>query len=74
MPQPRAVTPTVEVTVNGTPVRALVDSGAQYSVIDRSLVQTLGLTDVFNIPMVAYGVGGEPQMGRGAALNVEVGG
>lgn len=69
----RAVTPTVAVTVNGTPVRALVDSGAQYSVIDRSLVQTLGLTDVFNIPMVAYGVGGEPQMGRGAALDVEVG-
>lgn len=69
----RAVTPTVVVTVNGVGVRALVDSGAQYSVIDRSLVQTLGLTDVFNIPMVAYGVGGEPQVGRGTALDVAVG-
>lgn len=70
----RAPTPTVEATVNGVGVRALVDSGAQYSVIDRSLVQRLGLTDVFSIPMVAYGVGGEPQMGRGAALDVAVGG
>ena len=69
----RAATPTAEVAVNGVGVRALVDSGAQYSVIDRSLVQTLGLSDVFSIPMVAYGVGGEPQMGRGAALDVTVG-
>jgi large subunit ribosomal protein L9 len=41
-----AATPTVEVTVNGKPVRALIDSGAQYSVIDQSLVETLGLTNV----------------------------
>lgn len=71
--EPRAVTPTVAVTVNGTPLRALVDSGAQYSVIDRSLVQTLGLTNLFNIPMVAYGVGGEAQVGRGATLEATVG-
>jgi predicted aspartyl protease len=71
--EPRAVTPTVEVVVEGTPVRALVDSGAQYSVIDRSLVERLGLTDVFNIPMVAYGVGGEAQVGRGTTLDVTVG-
>ena len=69
----RAPTPTVAATVNGTPLRALVDSGAQYSVIDRSLVQTLGLTNLFNIPMVAYGVGGEAQVGRGATLEATVG-
>lgn len=69
----RAATPTVEVTVNGTAVRALVDSGAQYSVIDRSLVQRLGLTNVFNIPMLAYGVGGEAQVGRGTTLEVTAG-
>jgi predicted aspartyl protease len=33
----------VEVLLNGTPVRALVDSGAQYSVVDRALVDRLGL-------------------------------
>ena len=72
--EPRAVTPTVEITVDGTPVRALVDSGAQYSVIDRSLVERLALRDVFTIPMVAYGVGGGAQVGRGTALNVGIGG
>lgn len=72
--EPRAPTPTVEVTVNGRPVRALIDSGAQYSVIDRSLVERLGLTNVFNIPMVAYGVGGDAQVGRGTTLDVAIGG
>ena len=72
--EPRASTPTVEVSVNGRPVRALIDSGAQYSVIDRSLVETLGLTHVFDIPMVAYGVGGQAQVGRGATLDVAIGG
>lgn len=72
--EPRAPTPTVEVAVNGQPVRALIDSGAQYSVIDRSLVERLGLTNVFNIPMVAYGVGGDAQVGRGTTLDVAIGG
>nr|WP_314433241.1 aspartyl protease family protein [uncultured Brevundimonas sp.] len=72
--EPRAATPTVEVTIGGQRVRALVDSGAQYSVIDRSLVAALGLTHRFNIPMVAYGVGGEAQVGRGTTLDVAVGG
>jgi len=72
--EPRAATPTVEVTISGQRVRALIDSGAQYSVIDRSLVATLGLTHRFNIPMVAYGVGGDAQVGRGTTLDVAVGG
>ena len=72
--EPRVTTPTVGATVNGTPVRALIDSGAQYSVIDRGLFQTLGLTDVFRLPMVAYGVGGDAQVGRGVTLDVGVGG
>lgn len=72
--EPRAPTPTVELMVNGKPMRALIDTGAQYSVIDRSLVETLGLTNVFNIPMVAYGVGGDAQVGRGTTLDVAVGG
>lgn len=69
----RAVTPTVDVAVNGALVRALVDSGAQYSVVDRSLVERLGLQDVFTLPMVAYGVGGGAQVGRGTTLNVAIG-
>lgn len=69
----RATTPTLALRVNGRPVRALVDSGAQYSAVDRSLVQQLGRTHLFDIPMVAYGVGGGAQMGRGATLDVAVG-
>lgn len=71
--EPRADTPTADVIVNGRPVRALIDSGAQYSVIDLSLVDQLDLTDGFNMPLVAYGVGGIPQMGRGTTLSVQVG-
>lgn len=72
--EPRADTPTAEVTVNGRPVRALIDTGAQYSVIDRRLFETLGVTDAFNMPLLAYGVGGMPQLGRGATLSVRMGG
>ena len=72
--EPRAVVPTVRVTVAGQSIRALVDSGAQYSVIDRSLFERLGLTQAFDIPLVAYGVGGGAQMGRGVTLDVSVGG
>lgn len=72
--EPRADTPTAEVRLNGRPVRALIDSGAQYSVIDARLFETLGLTGGFNMPLVAYGVGGIPQMGRGTTLSVQVGG
>lgn len=72
--EPRADTPTADVLLNGRPVRALIDSGAQYSVIDRRLFDQLGLADGFNMPLVAYGVGGIPQMGRGTTLFVRVGG
>jgi len=69
-----AATPTVEARVNGRPVRALVDSGAQYSVIDRALFEAMGLSEAAPLPMVAYGVGGDAQMGRGTTLDVAVGG
>lgn len=72
--EPRALTPTVEVRVNGSlVVRALIDSGAQYSVVDRSLADRLGLEDGFAIPMIAYGVGGQPQVGQGVVLDVRLG-
>lgn len=72
--EPRASVPTVNVQIAGQSVRALVDSGAQYSVIDRGLFETLGLPKAFDLPLLAYGVGGTPQMGRGTTLDVRVGG
>lgn len=71
--RPGLASPTVEATVNGRPVIALVDSGAQYSVIDRALFEDLGQTRTFDVPLVAYGVGGGAQSGRGATLDVQVG-
>ncbi|MDD3836964.1 MAG: retropepsin-like aspartic protease [Phenylobacterium sp.] len=59
--------------VNGRPVRALLDSGAQYSVIDKALAAELGLPHAFAAPMIAYGVGGKPQLGRGVTLAVRAG-
>ncbi|MET4685064.1 putative aspartyl protease [Brevundimonas faecalis] len=66
-------TPTVRVDMAGRSFVALIDSGAQYSVIDRALVAELDLTDVFDMPLVAYGVGGRPQVGRGTTLAITVG-
>lgn len=71
--EPRAPTPTVRAVVGGREVNALIDSGAQYSVIDRVLFDALGLTRVFEMPLMAYGVGGAPQVGRGVTLDVAVG-
>ncbi|HEX2561521.1 retropepsin-like aspartic protease [Phenylobacterium sp.] len=71
---PRGPVVTVDATVDGRPIRALVDSGAQYSVIDTAFAAQLGLPGAFAAPMIAYGVGGKPQLGRGVSLDVGVGG
>ncbi|HYG27179.1 MAG TPA: aspartyl protease family protein [Caulobacteraceae bacterium] len=64
--------PTMKATINGREVEALLDSGAQYSVIDKALADELALPSTF-APIVAVGVGGQPQMGRGATAEVTVG-
>lgn len=70
----RAVVPTVRVRIGGRDIVALIDSGAQYSVIDRTLVSELPATgrSLFDMPLVAYGVGGGSQMGRGTTLAVSL--
>ena len=82
--EPRANLPTVMTTIAGIPVRALIDSGAQYSVIDRGLLDALkhevtgaaaqALDARFKMPLLAYGVGGQPQLGEGTTLDIQVGG
>ncbi|WP_332654708.1 retropepsin-like aspartic protease [Brevundimonas sp.] len=68
----RANVPTVNVRIEGREVIALIDTGAQYSVIDRRLFEALPARrrSLFDMPLVAYGVGGGSQMGRGAAVDV----
>jgi predicted aspartyl protease len=71
--KPGEVLPIIRASVNGNPVHALLDSGAQYSVIDRSLAYELGLKQTY-APLVAVGVGGNAQLGRGTTIDVKVGG
>lgn len=69
--EPRIVI--VDTLVNGAPVRALLDSGAQSSVIDRGLAERIGIPLSNIAPVVAFGVSGAPQMGRSAIIDVTVG-
>ena len=50
------------VAVNGTPVRAVIDSGAQLSAVDAGLAARLGLERVLAAPLLAYGVAGRPRL------------
>lgn len=70
----RLALPTATTELAGTTVTALIDSGAQTSVIDRQLAERLGLPTAVAPPMVAFGLGGEPQAGRGADLDLRLGG
>lgn len=74
--QPNLATITVAARVNGVEVQALVDSGAERSVIHRGLARKLGLggADLLSVPLVAYGVGGKAQVGEAVTLAVEIGG
>lgn len=66
---------TVPARIKGLTVEALVDSGAEYSVIDATLARWLGLGgDLLSVPMIAYGVGGRAQMGRAVTLDARIGG
>ncbi|HEX5777186.1 MAG TPA: aspartyl protease family protein [Caulobacteraceae bacterium] len=69
----RAVVPTVRAEIEGRRINALIDSGAQYSAIDRGFAEALGLRSSF-APLVAVGVSGQPQLGRGVSADVSVGG
>jgi predicted aspartyl protease len=64
----------VEGRVAGEPVRVLIDSGAQSSVIDRGLAEKLKLPlTAFGPVVVAFGVSGSPQLGRSAILDIDFG-
>ena len=71
--QPDLLVPVVQAVVDGRPVRALVDSGAQASVVDRTLAAELGAISALGVPMLAFGVSGAPQTGRPAVVDVRLG-
>lgn len=69
---PRAGLVEVDVRVNGAPLRAVVDTGAQFSAIDRETAERLGLPRTFTAPMLAYGVTGRPQLTHTVSLDLAI--
>lgn len=70
----RANVPTIRARIEGRDIIALIDTGAQYSVVDRGFVATLSPRErsVFDMPLLAYGVGGGSQVGRGTTLDIDL--
>lgn len=64
----------VRVGVGGRTVTALIDSGAEFSAIDRELAQAMGAVENVTAPIVAYGVGGHGQVARTSTFDVQIGG
>lgn len=70
---PARTLPTLPVGVGGETVLALIDSGAQYSVVDRAFADARGLQTTLAPPLVAVGLGGGAQVGRGVSLDLDMG-
>ena len=60
----------VAVAVNGTPIHAVIDSGAQFSAIDRALAERLQLQRNVAAPLVAFGVSGGPMLTHTVRLDL----
>lgn len=58
--------------VRGIPIRVVVDSGAQFSAIDRNLALRLGLVEE-PIPLLAFGVSGAPSLTHTVSLDLAIG-
>lgn len=59
--------------IGGTAVDALIDSGAQRSVVDATLAEELDLPRRLSPPQIAYGLGGGAQLGHAVNADVRLG-
>jgi len=62
----------IAVTIMGSPLRAIVDSGAQMSAIDAVLAERLRLARNLAAPMLAYGVSGKPDLTHSVRLDLDL--
>ena len=60
----------IQASVNGRPVRALIDSGAQVSAVDRALAAELALPRTTTLPFLAYGVSGAASLTHTVGLDL----
>lgn len=65
---------TIPVTLNGVAVTALVDSGAQHSIVDRRLAERLQLKPALGPRTTVIGAGGGSQVAGMATADVGLGG
>jgi hypothetical protein len=70
---PQSLSPIVDGSINGHPVKVLIDSGATFSGISQYEINRLGLTKTEMVDMRAYGVGGDTQMYRTHIDQLQVG-
>lgn len=73
-PIPRGGLVEIAAAVNGAPIRAIVDSGAQFSAIDRALAERLDLPRTLAAPMLAFGVSGGPMLTHTVGLDLSLDG
>ncbi|HEX3700538.1 MAG TPA: retroviral-like aspartic protease family protein [Phenylobacterium sp.] len=59
--------------IAGLPIRVVVDSGAQFSAIDRDFAARLGLREA-PLPLLAFGVSGRPSVTHTVSLDLAIGG
>lgn len=62
----------IDASVNGRPVRAVIDSGAQITAVDAGLAQALDLPRILAAPLLAYGVSGGPRLTHKVRLDLGV--
>jgi len=60
----------IDAEVDGRKVRAVVDTGAQLSAVDRRLAASLGLPRTLAAPILAYGVSGRPALTHTVTLDL----
>jgi predicted aspartyl protease len=60
----------VTAQVNGRSVQAVIDSGAQFTAIDRRLAEALRLPRALAAPLLAYGVSGGPILSHTVRLDL----
>ncbi len=70
---PQRLFVTARARIGGVTVDALIDSGAQASVVDAGLAQALDLPGRLAPPRVAYGLGGGAQVGGAVRADVALG-
>lgn len=63
----------VEARLNSLPVRTLIDTGAERSVVHAPVADRLGLAVEAGLPMAAVGLGGSVQLGGRVRMDLQLG-